>query len=74
MNENKRIKISNEELLKLLPKNSHWLIPVKANNYVKIPLKNFVAAGITIDNLVCEIYQEENGDIFLELCSLYYNL
>lgn len=66
----KNIKISNEQLQKLLPKDSQWIIPITADNFVKIPIKNFVNAGILIDDLICEIYKKENGDIFLELSSL----
>lgn len=68
------IKISNEQLLKLLPNDSHWLVPITGSNFVRIPLKNFEDANILIDDLVFEIYKDENGNMFLELCSLYYNL
>lgn len=56
---------------------------------VSIPFKNFNSNSISFlsirinniedvsfipDDLVCELYKKENGDIFLELSSLYYNL
>ncbi len=102
----RKIKISNEQLKKLLPDDNKNLIPVVRNNIVTIPIKNFSNIGISTvsipikdfytnansflsirlnnienvsfllddDELVCEIYKKENGDIFLELSSLYYDL
>ena len=102
----RKMKISNEQLKKLLPNDSKNIIPVVRNNVVMIPIKNFCNIGISSvsiplqnydtgaisflsirlnniedvsfllndDELVCEIYKKENGDIFLELSSLYYDL
>lgn len=102
----RKMKISNEQLKKLLPDDSKNIIPVVKNNVVTIPIKNFSNIGISSvsipikdfytnancflsvrlnniedvsfllndDELVCEIYKKENGDIFLELSSLYYDL
>lgn len=57
---------------------------------VSIPLQNYDTGAISFlnvrlnniedvnflldDELVCEVYKKENGDIFLELSSLYYDL
>lgn len=101
----RKMKISNEQLKKLLPKDSKNIIPVVKNNLVTIPIKNFSNIGISSvsiplqnydtgaisflsvglnniedvnflldDELVCEVYKKENGDIFLELSKLYYDL
>ena len=73
MNKNKRIKISNEQLLKLLPKECLWIASLTGHNFVKIPLKNLLEANILFDYLVFEIYQEDD-EIFLEFCSSFYDL
>lgn len=102
----RKIKISNEQLKKLLADNDKNIIPVVKNSLVMIPIKNFSNIGIETvsiplenydtgaisflsvrldkiedvsflledDELVCEVYKKENGDIFLELSSLYYDL
>ena len=102
----RKMKISNEQLKKLLPDDSKNIIPVVKSNIVTIPIPNFSNIGISSvsiplqnydtgaisflsirlnniedvsfllndDELVCEIYKKENGDIFLELSSLYYDL
>lgn len=100
----KKIRISNEDLQKLLPDDSKWLVPIVETNFVRIPISNFSNIGISSvsipfknfdsnaisylsirinniedvsfipDDLVYEIYKKKNGDIFLELSSLYYNL
>ncbi len=63
----KKIKISNEQLKKLLPDESQWTIPIVGDNFVRIPLENFEKANILLDDFVCEIYKDKNGNIFLEL-------
>lgn len=100
----KKMKLNNEDLQKLLPDDSKWLISIVGDNFVRIPINNFNNIGISSvsipfknyytnaisflsipvnnienvgffpDDLVCEIYKKENGDIILELCSLYYEL
>lgn len=43
----KKMKISNEDLQKLLPDDSKWLVPVVENNFVRIPVSNFSNIGIS---------------------------
>lgn len=100
----RKMKISNEQLKKLLPDDSKNIIPIVRNNLVTIPIKNFSNIGISTvsiplenydtgaisflsvrlnniedvnflldDELVCEI-KKENGNIYLELSKLYYDL
>lgn len=43
----KKIKINNEDLQKLLPDDSKWVIPVVGDNILRIPVINFSNIGIS---------------------------
>lgn len=42
----RKMKINNEQLKKLLPDDSKWLVPIVGDNFVTIPIVNFANIGV----------------------------
>lgn len=68
-----RIKLDNEDLQKLLPKDIvNWCLPVtNGTTVVKLSIEDLKKIGIYFEDLECNIYKE-NGNIYLEVFSEYY--